>query len=64
MSLMVVGGLLLWLLPRLIRGAAEAVRGRPLLSLGVGVLGFLGAVVALVLLVLVTVLVAVVLGLL
>jgi cytoskeletal protein CcmA (bactofilin family) len=63
-SLLVVGGLLLWLLPRLIRGAAETVRGRPLLSLGVGVLGFLGAVVALVLLVLVTVLVAVVLGLL
>jgi cytoskeletal protein CcmA (bactofilin family) len=63
-SVLVVGGLLLWLLPRLIRGAADAVRGRPLVSFGVGVLGFVGVVVALVLLVLVTVLVAVVLGLL
>jgi hypothetical protein len=63
-SLLVVGGLLLWLLPRLFRGAAETVRGRSLVSLGVGVLGFVGVIMALVLLVLVTVLVAVVLGLL
>jgi cytoskeletal protein CcmA (bactofilin family) len=63
-SILVVGVLLLWLLPRLFRGAAEAARRRPLASLGVGVLGFIGVIVALVLLVLVTVLVAVVLGLL
>jgi cytoskeletal protein CcmA (bactofilin family) len=63
-SILVVGVLLLWLLPRLLRGAAEAARGRPLPSLGVGVLGFAGVIVALVLVILVTVLVAVVLGLL
>ena len=63
-SLLVIGVLLLWLLPRVFRGAAEAARGRTLVSLGVGLLGFLAVIVALVLVVLVTVLVAVVLGLL
>jgi cytoskeletal protein CcmA (bactofilin family) len=63
-SVLVVGVLGLWLLPRLVRGAADAARGRPLVSLGVGVLGFIGVVVALVLLILVTVLVAILLGLL
>jgi cytoskeletal protein CcmA (bactofilin family) len=63
-SILVVGVVLLWLLPGVFRGAADAVRGRPLVSFGVGVLGFLGVIVALVLVVLVTVLVAVVLGLL
>jgi hypothetical protein len=63
-SILVVGVLLLWLLPRAFRGAADAVRGRPLVSLGVGVLGFIGVVVLLVLVVLVTVLLAVALGLL
>ncbi len=62
-SVLVVGVLLLWLLPRLLGGAAEAARGRPLVSFGVGVLGFVGVIVALVLLVLVTVLVAIVLSL-
>jgi cytoskeletal protein CcmA (bactofilin family) len=62
-SVLAVGVLLLWLLPRLLGGAAEAARGRPLPSFGVGILGFVGVIVALVLLVLVTVLVAIVLGL-
>jgi cytoskeletal protein CcmA (bactofilin family) len=63
-SILIVGVLLLWLLPRVIRGAAVEARRRPLPSLGVGVLGFIGVIVALVLVVLATVLVAVVLGLL
>jgi hypothetical protein len=63
-SLLVIGVLLLWLLPRVFRGAAEAARRRTLVSLGVGLLGFLAVIVALVLVVLATVLVAVVLGLL
>jgi hypothetical protein len=63
-SILAVGVLLLWLLPRVVRGAAEAARGRPLLSFGVGILGCVAVVVALVLVILVTVLVAVVLGLL
>jgi cytoskeletal protein CcmA (bactofilin family) len=64
LSILVVGALALWLLPRVLRGAAEAVRGRTLPSLGTGLLAFLGVIVALVLVVLVTALVAVVLGLL
>jgi cytoskeletal protein CcmA (bactofilin family) len=63
-SILVVGVLLLWLLPRAFRGAADAVRGRALVSLGVGILGVIGVVVLLVLVILVTVLVAVGLGLL
>jgi cytoskeletal protein CcmA (bactofilin family) len=62
-SILAIGVLLLWLLPRVVRGAADAARGRPLASFGVGVLGLIGVILALVLLVLVTVLVAVVLGL-
>lgn len=63
-SILVVGVLLLWLLPRTLRGAADAARGRPLVSFGVGILGFVGVVVALVLVILVTVLVAILLALL
>ena len=63
-SILAVGVLLLWLLPRLLRGAADTARGRPLLSFGVGILGFVAVIVALILVILVTVLVAVVLGLL
>ena len=63
-SVLAVGVLLLWLLPRLLRGAAAQARGRPVLGVGVGLLGFVGVIVALVLVMLVTVLVAVVLGLL
>jgi hypothetical protein len=64
LSVLLVGVLGLWLGPGLVRGAAGLARGRPLISLGVGILGFIGVLVALVLLILVTVLVAVVLGLL
>jgi cytoskeletal protein CcmA (bactofilin family) len=63
-SLLVIGVLLLWLLPRVLRGAADAARGRPLVSFGVGILGFIGVIVLLVVLILVTVLVAIALGLL
>jgi cytoskeletal protein CcmA (bactofilin family) len=63
-SILVIGALGLWLLPRVVRGAADAARGRPLASFGVGILGFIAVIVALALLVVVTVLVAVVLGLL
>ncbi|HEV3497879.1 MAG TPA: hypothetical protein VHA34_16170, partial [Actinomycetes bacterium] len=64
LSILVIGVLLLWLLPRMFRRAADTARERPLLSLGVGFLEFIGVIVALVLLILITVLVAVVLGLL
>jgi cytoskeletal protein CcmA (bactofilin family) len=63
-SVLVIGVLLLWLLPRVLRGAADAARGRPLLSFGVGILGFIAVIVLVVLVILVTGLVAVVLGLL
>jgi len=63
LSILVVGVLLLWLLPRAFRGAADAVRGRPLVSFGVGILAMIGVVVLLVLVILLTVLVAIVLGL-
>src|SRR6266508_556936 len=63
-SVLVIGVLLLWLLPRVIRGAADAARGRPLVSFGVGILGFIGVIVLLVLVILVTVLVAIALALL
>jgi cytoskeletal protein CcmA (bactofilin family) len=62
-SILAIGALLLWLAPRLLRGAADAARGRALVSLGIGLLGFVAVIVALVLLVLVTVLVAIVLAL-
>jgi cytoskeletal protein CcmA (bactofilin family) len=63
-SILVVGLLLLWLAPRLLRGAADTVRSRPLAGFGVGILGFIGVVVLLVLVILFTVLLALVLGLL
>lgn len=63
-SILVIGVLLLWLRPRMIRRAAAAARGRPLVSSGVGVLGPIGVIVALLTVVLVTVLVAIPLGLL
>ena len=64
-SILVVGLLLLlWLLPRLLRGAAEVTRDRPLVALGVGLLAFIGVIVTLILVSLITALVAVVLALL
>jgi cytoskeletal protein CcmA (bactofilin family) len=63
-SILVIGVLLLWLFPRLLRGAADTVRARPLVSFGAGILGVIAASVALAVLILVTVLVAAGLGLL
>ncbi len=63
-SILAVGTLLLWLAPRALRAAADVVRGRPLPSLGAGLLGIVGAAVLALAVILVTVLVAIVLGLL
>jgi hypothetical protein len=62
-SILAVGALFLWLAPRALRAAAGAVRGRPLPSLGVGILGIFGFVVLVLGVLLVTILAAVVLGL-
>jgi hypothetical protein len=61
--LLIIGGLLLWLMPRVIHGPAEEVRTRPLLSLGAGFLAMIGFVVFVVALVLVAIVLAIVLGL-
>jgi hypothetical protein len=58
------GALGLWLLPRAIRAGEDALRRRPLASLGFGVLSLIGYLVAWILVVLLIVLLAVVLGLL
>jgi len=63
-SILVIGVLLLWLLPGVLRGAADAARGRLLLSFGVGILGFIAVIVLLIGVILFIVLVAIVLGLL
>jgi cytoskeletal protein CcmA (bactofilin family) len=63
-SILAVGVLLLWLVPRMVFGAADVARGRPLVSFVVGILGVIGVTVLLMLVVLVTVLLAIVLGLL
>ncbi|HEY2959857.1 MAG TPA: polymer-forming cytoskeletal protein [Actinomycetota bacterium] len=63
-SILIVGLLMLWLLPRLTHGAADSVRRRPLASLLGGLLGIIGGVILGVVVVLITVLLAVVLGLL
>jgi cytoskeletal protein CcmA (bactofilin family) len=62
-SILVLGVILLWLLPRLLRGAADTVRTRPLVSFGVGILGVIALAVALAVAVLFTVMVAAALGL-
>ena len=63
-SILVIGVLLLWLLPGVLRGAADAARGRLLVSFGVGILGFIAVIVLLIGVILLIVLVAIVLGLL
>jgi cytoskeletal protein CcmA (bactofilin family) len=63
-SVLVVGLLLLWLAPRVLRGAAEAVRRRPLASFGIGIVGVIGVAVGLVVVLFVTILLAIGLGLL
>lgn len=62
-SLLVVAALLLWIVPRLVDGASERLRHRPLASLGVGVLGFVGFVVLVIGLILVAVLLSIGFGL-
>lgn len=62
-SLFVVGALLLWLAPRVVDGAAETLRQRPLASLGMGVLGIVGFVVLVLALILVAVFLSIGLGL-
>jgi len=61
--LVLIGLLLVWLAPRLVRGVADTVRSQPLLSFGWGVLDFIIVVVASVLVLVATVLLAIVFGL-
>jgi cytoskeletal protein CcmA (bactofilin family) len=63
-SILVVGLLMLWLLPRLTHAAADSVRRRPLASFLAGILGIIGGTILGVVVILVTVLLAIVLGLL
>ncbi|WP_372730035.1 hypothetical protein [Nocardioides sp.] len=63
-GLLAVAALALWLLPRLLRGAADNVRRRPLPSLGLGALGVLALVVLVVGVVIAAALLGVILGLL
>lgn len=62
-SLFLVAALILWIAPRLIDGAAEKLRGRPLASFGIGVLGVVGFVVLVLGLILVAVLLSIGFGL-
>jgi cytoskeletal protein CcmA (bactofilin family) len=63
-SILVVGLLMLWLLPRLVHRAADSVRSNPLVSFLIGILAFIGVIILLIAVVLVTVLLAIGLGLL
>lgn len=63
-SLLVVGALLLWLLPRSLERPAAAIRRRPWASLGLGLLGLVGIVVAFFAIVLALILLSIVFGLL
>jgi hypothetical protein len=61
--LVLIGLLLVWLAPRLVRGVADTVRGQPLLSLGWGVLDFLIVGVLVLVVLAATILLAIVFGL-
>jgi hypothetical protein len=61
--LLLIGLLLVWLVPGLVRGVADTVRSQPLLSLGWGVLDFVIVVVAGLLVLAATILLAIVFGL-
>jgi len=61
--LVIIGGLLLLVLPRVIRGPTETLRTRPLLSLGGGFLAWIGYILFVIVLILAAVLLAIVLGL-
>jgi cytoskeletal protein CcmA (bactofilin family) len=62
-AVLVIGALLLWLVPRLLEGAAAETRARPLPSLGVGALGAVGWILAIVVIILAAVLLSLALGL-
>jgi hypothetical protein len=61
--LLLIGLLLVWLAPRLVRGVADTMRSRPLLSLGWGVLDFLIVGVLVFVVLAATILLAIVFGL-
>ena len=61
--LLLIGLLLVWLAPGLVRGVADTVRSQPLLSLGWGVLDYVIVVVAGLLVLAATILLAIVFGL-
>jgi cytoskeletal protein CcmA (bactofilin family) len=61
--LLLIGLLLVWLAPRLVRGAADTVRNQPLLSFGWGVLDFLIVGVLVFVVLAATILLAIVFGL-
>jgi hypothetical protein len=61
--LLLIGLLLVWLAPRLVRGGADTVRSQPLLSLGWGVLDFLIVGVLVFIVLAATILLAIVFGL-
>jgi hypothetical protein len=63
-SVLIVGALLLWLAPRFMDGSAEAVRRRPLATVGVGALSLVGSVVLAVVVLIVIVLMGILFGLL
>jgi hypothetical protein len=62
--LVLLGGLLLWLLPRVLRGPDETLRRQPLLALGSGVAAFIGYIVFVVVAVLLMVLLGIAFGVL
>jgi hypothetical protein len=64
LGILLVGALLLWLAPRLFRGAAQRARERPLPSLGLGLLGLMAPVAIGLAVIFVAVLTGLVLGLL
>jgi hypothetical protein len=61
--LLLIGLLLVWLAPRLVRGVGDTMRSRPLLSLGWGVLDFLIVGVLVIVVLAATILLAIVFGL-
>jgi cytoskeletal protein CcmA (bactofilin family) len=63
LSIAIVGLLALWLVPRIFRGAGDAVRRRPLVAFGLGFVAAIGVVVAVVLVLFLTILLAIGLGL-
>jgi cytoskeletal protein CcmA (bactofilin family) len=63
LSVLIVAALLLWLAPRLVDGSSDTLRRRPLVSLGIGLVGIVAFVVLVVVIILVAVLVAIGLGL-